>query len=155
MLTAVNKEIGSVDLENTEGVYSYPEVRKEDEDQVISDFVNYMNGARFKASWGLSALEGIVKGVESDVKDSYIPSFVYYGVNDPKALALRMIGVPRGLSTSLANALTGEISTYSYKRLRQTINDLSLRDWDTFRPSNSNLSGEEWKRIVSILIKEK
>ena len=32
VLTAVNKEIGSVDLENTEGVYSYPEVRKEDED---------------------------------------------------------------------------------------------------------------------------
>lgn len=133
----------------------HPYFRKEDENQVISDFVNYMNGARFKASWGLSALEGIVKGVESDVKDSYIPSFVYYGVNDPKALALRMIGVPRGLSTSLANALTGEISTYSYKRLRQTINDLSLRDWDTFRPFNSNLSGEEWKRIVSILIKEK
>ena len=32
VLTAVNKEIGSVDLENTEGVYSHPEVRKEDED---------------------------------------------------------------------------------------------------------------------------
>lgn len=133
----------------------HPYFREEDENQVISDFVNYMNGARFKASWGLSALEGIVKGVESDVKDSYIPSFVYYGVNNPKALALRMIGVPRGLSTSLAQALTDNISSYSYKRLRKTIDDLSLRDWDAFRPSNSNLSGEEWKRIVSILIKEK
>ena len=129
----------------------HPHFRNEDETQVISDFVNYMNGARFKASWGLSALEGIVKGTDSDIKDSYVPSYVYYGVNDKKALALRMIGIPRGLSTSLARVLTDDISSYSYKRIRQTINELPLRDWDSFIPSNSNLSGEEWKRIVNIL----
>ncbi len=123
--------------------------------QEVSDFINYMNGARFKASWGLSVLEGIVKGTDTDVKDSYIPSYVYYGVDSKKALALRMVGIPRGLSTSLSNALTEHISTYSYKKIRQTINDLSLSDWDSLIPHGSRLTGEEWRRIVNILMKEK
>ena len=114
-----------------------------------------MNSARFKASWGLSALEGIVKGVEEDVKDSYVPSFVYYGVDDKKALALRMIGIPRSLSPSLSQAITDDVSKYSFAKLRKTISDLPLRDWDALSPSNSKLSGEEWKRIVSILIEGK
>lgn len=121
----------------------------------ITDFVNYINSARFKASWGLSALEGIVKGVESDVKDSYVPSFVYYGVDDKKSLALRMIGIPRSLSPSLSQAITNDISTYSFAKLRKTINDLPLRDWDALTPSSSRLSGDEWKRIVNILMEGK
>lgn len=123
--------------------------------QEVSDFINYMNGARFKASWGLSALEGIVKGIDSDIKDSYVPSYVYYGVDSEKALALRMVGVPRVVASSLTQALTGDISTYSYKKIRQIINNLSVRDWDALIPRNSRLSGEEWKRIVNILMKEK
>lgn len=129
--------------------------KSSDASQNVSDFINYMNGARFKASWGLSALEGIVRGTDLDVKDSYVPSFVYYGVNDPKSLALRMIGIPRGVSTSLSQALTEDISKYSYKRIRQTINELPLRDWDALIPRNSVLSGPEWKRIVDILMKER
>lgn len=66
-----------------------------------------------------------------------------------------MIGIPRGVSTSLSQALTDDISTYSYKRIRQTINDLPLRDWDALIPQNSMLSGAEWKRIIDILMKEK
>lgn len=133
----------------------HPHFKNNDATQEVSDFINYMNGARFKASWGLSALEGIVRGIDSDIKDSYVPSYVYYGVNNPKALALRMIGIPRGLSTSLSQVLTNDISTYSYKKIRHIINELPLRDWETLVPHNSMLSGEEWKRIVKILIKEK
>ena len=133
----------------------HPYFRNNDATQEVSDFINYMNGARFKASWGLSALEGIVRGTDSDIKDSYVPSYVYFGVNNPKALALRMIGIPRGVSDSLSQALTGDISQYSYKRIRQTINELSPRDWDALIPRNSTLSGVEWKRIVDILVKEK
>ena len=133
----------------------HPHFQNSDTTQEVSDFINYMNGARFKASWGLSALESIVKGTDSDIKDSYVPSYVYYGVNEPKALALRMIGIPRGLSNSLSQVLTNDISTYSYKKIRQTINELPTHDWDALTPRNSMLSGEEWKRIVKILMKEK
>lgn len=133
----------------------HPTFQNEDVTKRITDFVNYMNGARFKASWGLSALEGIVKGVDSEVKDSYVPSFVYYGVDDKKALALRMIGIPRGLSLSLSHAITEDVSQYSFTRLRRTINGLSLRDWDALAPKKSKLSGDEWKRIVDILMEGK
>lgn len=133
----------------------HPSFRNDDITTQITDFVNYINSARFKASWGLSALEGIVKGVENDVKDSYVPSYVYYGVNDKKALALRMIGIPRSLSPSLSQAITDDVSKYSFVKLRKTISDLTLRDWDALAPSNSKLSGEEWKRVVGILMEGK
>ena len=108
---------------------------------------------RFKASWGLSALEGIVKGNEDEMKDSYIPSYVYYGVDNNPALAMRMLGIPRSLSLSLSQIITGSISDYSFTKLRNIINSLSLNDWDSLKPTRSKLSGEEWKYIVSILMK--
>lgn len=133
----------------------HPSFVGSDINRQITDFVNYMNGARFKASWGLSALEGIVKGVETEIKDSFVPSFVYYGVNDRKSLALRMIGIPRRLSPSLSQVIENDVSTYSFTKLRKTINELPLRDWDALKPSSSKLSGEEWKRVVSILMEGK
>lgn len=130
----------------------HPTFQNNDITSQITSFVSYMNSARFKASWGLSALEGIVKGVDSEVRDSFVPSFVYYGVNDKKSLALRMIGIPRSLSPSLSQAITDDVSKYSFVKLRKTISDLPLRDWDALSPANSKLSGEEWKRIVGILM---
>jgi len=119
----------------------------------ITEFVKKMNDIRFKASWGLSALEGIVKGNENEIKDSYIPSLVYFGVDNEKSLALRMIGVPRTLSTSLQNILENNLNQYSFKDLRDAVKGLSNSDWDTLKPFNSSLSGMEWKRISEILVK--
>ncbi|HQB77079.1 MAG TPA: DEAD/DEAH box helicase [Tenuifilaceae bacterium] len=121
-------------------------------EQRITDFVKKMNDIRFKASWGLSALEGIVRGDE-EIKDSHIPSLVYFGVDNEKSLALRMIGAPRALSFSLQNIIEGNLNQYSYKSLRNRVNSLTNSDWDGLRPSNSSLSGMEWKRISEILIR--
>lgn len=127
--------------------------KKTDTDIRVADFVQYMTGMRFKASWGLSALEGIVRGNEDDMKDSYIPSYVYYGVNDPKSLAMRMLGVPRSLSGSLSRVIEGNVNDYSFSRIRGILTSMPLRDWDSCRPQGSTLSGEEWKRVVDILMK--
>lgn len=126
---------------------------KTDNTQRVSDFVKHMNDMRFKASWGLSALEGIVRGNNDDMKDSFIPSFVYYGVDDQRALALRMLGIPRSLSKSMSKVLPQDLTNLSFGRLRNTINNLSLRDWDELKPSQTNLSSEEWLRITKILMK--
>ena len=112
-----------------------------------------MNDMRFRASWGLSALEGIVRGSEDDMRESYIPSYVYYGVDDPKSLAMRMLGIPRSLSGSLSQVIEGNVNEYSFSRIRGILSGLTLGDWDALRPDGSHLSGEEWKRIVSILMK--
>tara|TARA_R110001599_G_scaffold331444_1_gene546235 strand:- start:584 stop:3700 length:3117 start_codon:yes stop_codon:yes gene_type:complete len=118
----------------------------------MTEFVKKMNEIRFKASWGLSALEGIVRGNE-DIKDSHIPSLVYFGVDNKEALAFRMIGAPRALSFSLQNILDKNLSEYSYKSLRKRVTSLTNSDWDGLKPANSSLSGMEWKRISEILIK--
>ncbi|NVO10926.1 MAG: DEAD/DEAH box helicase [Bacteroidales bacterium] len=118
----------------------------------MTEFVKKMNDIRFKASWGLSALEGIVRGNE-EIKDSHIPSLVYFGVDNEKALAFRMIGVPRALSFSLQNILYKNLNQYSYRDLRKRVNNLTNSDWDGLKPSNSSLSGMEWKRISEILVK--
>lgn len=131
----------------------HPHFAVDDMDIRLTDFVSYMNQLRFKASWGLSALEGIVKGNENEMKDSYIPSYVYYGVDNNPSLAMRMLGIPRSLSLSLSQIITQPISNYSFSKLRKMINSLSLENWDNLRPRNSKLSGEEWKHIVEILMK--
>ena len=132
---------------------THPHFVNTDTDKQLTEFVTYINQLRFKASWGLSALEGIVKGNENEMKDSYIPSYVYYGVDNSNALAMRMLGIPRSLSSSLSNIISGNISEYSFSKLRNIIRTLSLKDWDNFKPKNSNLTGDEWKHIVSILMR--
>lgn len=119
----------------------------------VSSFIRYMNDIRFKASWGLSALEGVVRGNEDDMKDTYIPSFVYYGVDDKKSLAMRMLGVPRLLSASLSQIIEGNIANYSFSKLRNNIQSLQISDWDSLTPHSSKLSGGEWRRIVQILMR--
>lgn len=131
----------------------HPHFADNDADIRLTDFVTYMNQLRFKASWGLSALEGIVKGNENEMKDSYIPSYVYYGVDNNPSLAMRMLGIPRSLSLSLSQIITQPISQYSFSRLRKMINSLTFENWDSLKPKNSKLTGDEWKHIVSILMK--
>ncbi len=133
-------------------VYNSTGKDEKESEKRMTEFVKKMNDIRFKASWGLSALEGIVRGNE-DIKDSHIPSLVYFGVDSEKALAFRMIGVPRVLSFSLQKILDKNLNQYSYKSLRNRVNSLTNSDWDGLKPSNSSLSGMEWKRISEILVK--
>lgn len=132
---------------------THPHFISEDTNKRLTEFVTYINQLRFKASWGLSALEGIVKGNEDEMKDSYIPSYVYYGVDSSNALAMRMLGIPRSMSSSLSNVISGNISEYSFSKLRNIIQSLSLNDWDSLKPQQSRLSGEEWKYIVNLLMR--
>ena len=125
----------------------------ENAENKMNEFVTKMNDIRFKASWGLSALEGIVRGNNNEIKDSHIPSYVYYGVENEESLAFRMIGIPRVLSTSFSQLIEGNINQYSFKSIRDRVKGLSYADWDNFKPKSSSLSGIEWKRITEILVK--
>lgn len=119
----------------------------------LNDFVKYLTGAKFKASWGLSALEGIVKGKTDVADNSYIPSMVYFGVNTESAVWVRMIGTPRKISNNLANMLGYKKPPGSFKDMRDKIKGLSNNDWDSIVPSNSRLNGQEWKEITNILLR--
>jgi len=131
----------------------HPAFANKESNEQINSFVKQMNNVRFKASWGLSALEGIVRGNHEEVKDSHIPSFVYYGVDNEKSLALRMLGMPRQLSSSFTQIIEKEVNTYSLSAIRKMINGLTNSDWDALKPRTSTLTGMEWKRISEILVK--
>lgn len=124
-----------------------------DEADRINKFVKYINNARFKASWGLGALEGIVKAKDDDLEEnSYIASMVYYGVDSEDALLMRMAGVPRRLAGSLSGILAKN-ETVSLTELRKKINTLAENQWSEFIPKNSGLTAEDWKKITKILVK--
>ena len=131
----------------------HPTFANKESNEQINSFVKQMNNVRFKASWGLSALEGIVRGNHEEVKDSHIPSFVYYGVDNEKSLALRMLGMPRQLSSSFIQIIEKDVNTYSLSGIRRMINGLTNSDWDALKPGTSTLTGMEWKRITEILVK--
>lgn len=131
----------------------HPTFANKESNEQINLFVKQMNNVRFKASWGLSALEGIVRGNHEEVKDSHIPSFVYYGVDNEKSLALRMLGMPRQLSSSFTQIIEKDLNTYSLSGIRRMINGLTNSDWDALKPRTSTLTGMEWKRITEILVK--
>lgn len=131
----------------------HPHYKTLKDDERMTEFMKKMNDIRFKTSWGLSALEGIIKGNQDEIQDSYIPSLVYYGVDSEKPLALRMLGIPRSLSFSLANIIAGDLKSFSFSSLREKINGLSESDWDNYKPKKSNLTGNEWRKIVKILMK--
>ncbi|MBK8622628.1 MAG: DEAD/DEAH box helicase [Saprospiraceae bacterium] len=139
-------------IANLHPSFNFQNKNEQETEKRITDFVKKMNDIRFKASWGLSALEGIIRGKE-EIKDSHIPSLVYFGVDNEEALAFRMIGAPRALSFSLQNILDKNLNEYSYKSLRHRVNNLTNSDWDGLKPLNSSLSGVEWKRISEILIR--
>ena len=139
-------------IANLHPTYNIQETNTQETENRITDFVKKMNDIRFKASWGLSALEGIVRG-DTDIKDSHIPSLVYFGVDNEKSLAFRMIGIPRALAFSFENLIEGSLNEYSYRSLRSRVSSLTNNDWDDFKPRNSSLSGMEWKRISEILVK--
>ncbi len=125
----------------------------ENKEKRITDLVNKMNDIRFKASWGLSALEGIINGNENEIHDSLIPSLVYFGVDNDISLAFRMIGIPRGLSGTMQNIIDKPLNNYSLNDLRNMVKTLPNRVWDDLKPTNSSLNGQEWKRICEILVK--
>lgn len=116
----------------------------------ITDMVKQINDLRFKASWGMGVLEGLVKGNMKDIKDSSIPAYIYLGVNNRKALLLRLIGLPRMLSIHLATILPDEINSINSTRswVKNQFND---NDNTEIIPPNSILTLTEWKLIVNIL----
>lgn len=84
------------------------------------------------SSWGLSAL---LATTASDMPDDErielvnLPSKVFYGVSTDKAIALRLLGVPRRAAKLLAESLITRVSE-PLSSVRQRLADLSDAGWN-------------------------
>jgi len=124
-----------------------------DIEKQLTDFSSYLYSRLIsQASWGLGALETICLADASEEtweRIGHVPSMVFYGVNKPEAVWLRMIGVPRALADRMATVWS-EINTQkptSFDEIRTFVNTLSNAQWARTIPEGSNLSVGDCKII--------
>jgi replicative superfamily II helicase len=122
-------------------------------DERVSEFSRYLFSQLIgRASWGLGALESVSLATagEADVADAaYIPSMVFFGVRQPEAIWLRMVGVPRVVADNLATLWrarsVGEPGTYD--KIRGWVNGLTESDWRQAIPPGAPVTPQDMRLI--------
>ena len=82
-------------------------------------------------AWGLGALLSVtVHDLEEDDFQSLrnLPSYVYYGVNNEQAIALRLLGVSRTAANKLANSL-GDVLQEPITNIRNHLKEMDTQCW--------------------------
>lgn len=108
------------------------------------------------ASWGLAALQTMTFGdrfdqlAEADQQTlRNLPARVFYGVNTDEAIALRLLGVPRGAAQPLAQALrTGR--NLPLPQLRSQLAQTDARVWTQALGENGQDYFKVWKVLEGI-----
>jgi hypothetical protein len=106
------------------------------------------------ASWGLAALQALTLGPSVDRLSEAeqrtlrnLPARVFYGVNSDDAIALRLLGVPRGAAQPLARVLNRQEPQASLQDLRTTLAQGDARLWNQALGS----SGSDYFSVWNIL----
>ena len=84
------------------------------------------------AAWGLGALLSITGSDLSDeqfLSAKNLPSRIFYGVNNDKAIALRLLGVPRSAATNLAMSM-GDSLGQPLTTVRKNLREMSEKSWE-------------------------
>lgn len=103
-------------------------------------------------SWGLSALQSLTLGdaleqmptAEAEVVRN-LPSRVFYGVDSDSAIALRLLGVPRGAAAPLAEHLPSAQRGESVAHIRRDLAGMAKRDWNAAIGEKGSLYRSVWK----------
>lgn len=102
------------------------------------------------AAWGLGALLSITGNNLSEEEMSALrnlPSWVYYGVNTDKAIALRLLGVPRTAATKMAENM-GDILDQSITNIRRHLRGMDELSWGK---ALGKQNGEIYRKVWRIL----
>ena len=102
------------------------------------------------AAWGLGALLSITGGSlpEEQLEElRNLPSRVYYGVNSDKAIALRLLGIPRSAATQLADSLQNWPDA-QIGMLRERLKGMAETQWQS---SLGESRGEVYRRVWRVL----
>lgn len=103
-------------------------------------------------SWGLAALQSLTLGdtleqmpeAEADEVRN-LPSRVFYGVDSDPAIALRLLGVPRGAAAPLAAHLPAARRGESVAHIRRDLAGMAKRDWNAAIGEKGDLYRSVWK----------
>ncbi len=108
------------------------------------------------ASWGLAALQAMTLGDKFDkLSESEqqtlrnLPARVFYGVNTDEAIALRLLGVPRGAAQPLASTLAGE-ARLPLPQIRASLSKADASVWTNAMGDSGNDYFRVWKILEGL-----
>lgn len=101
-------------------------------------------------AWGLSAMQSLtVSGGVEEAAQRYrnLPAYAFYGVNSEPDIALRLVGVPRGVTPQLRGALGLTHETLAPATVRTQLRGLTDEQW----VGALGAKGTQYKRAWNIL----
>ncbi|MDH5542044.1 MAG: DEAD/DEAH box helicase [Nitrospinota bacterium] len=105
------------------------------------------------AAWGLGALLSITGGRLSEKEMSTLrnlPSWVYYGVNSDKAIALRLLGIPRTAAVRLAGSM-GDFLGGPITNVRSRLREMDEAAWrKALGESEGGIYREVWRVLEGL-----
>lgn len=111
------------------------------------------------ATWGIAAMQKMSEsGIdwdslsETDIRKlQNLPAMIHYGVNTDEAVLMRKNSVPRSIATRLGELYNaefgGEIFNQNTNDITNWIRKLDNETWEEVRPSNSVLSGSDYRKV--------
>lgn len=108
-------------------------------------------------SWGLSALQSLTLGDTLDQMSEAeaetvrnLPSRVFYGVNSDAAIALRLLGVPRGAATPLSARLPTAQRGEAVAQIRNELSEMAEQDWQVALGVKGGLYRSVWRILEGV-----
>lgn len=112
-------------------------------------------------TWGLAALSkfsGIDFEKLSDAERRQInalPAMIYHGVKTEAGVLMRMNSVPRSVAEKLGQVFEKKVGAtvegHGVQAARDFLKDLDSTGWDKVKPTDSPLSGSDYRRVWEIL----
>jgi hypothetical protein len=110
------------------------------------------------ASWGLAALQTINIGDAFDNLPENeqqtlrnLPARVFYGVNTNEAIALRLLGVPRGAAQPLALTLGDSLQRVALSQVRNLLSQADVRIWAQAMGERGHVYFKVWKILEGLV----
>ena len=111
------------------------------------------------ATWGVAAMQKMSEsGIKWDDLSELdkrrlqnLPAMIHYGVNTDEAVLMRKNNIPRSIATRLGELYKakygGEIFNQNSEEITNWITELRNETWEGVRPSDSVLSGSDYKKV--------
>ncbi|WP_461641115.1 DEAD/DEAH box helicase [Labilibaculum euxinus] len=111
------------------------------------------------ATWGLAAIQKMPNsGADWDNLDdterkkmANLPALLHYGVNTDEAVLMRKNNIPRSIAKKVGElynaSFGGHIFAQSSNEVSAWIDSLDFNIWERVRPTNSSMTGADYKKV--------
>jgi hypothetical protein len=111
-------------------------------------------------AWGLGALQTLagvnLTALSTDEVEAFrsVPAMIFYGVPTVQGVLMRTLAVPRSVAVSMGDRFKAEETPGAALRLQRARTWVEAQPsavWDSCKPPEASLSGEDYRRIWRVL----